>query len=53
MRAKPDKSAPAAREAGKSKMGQRLEDQAREKIRQEDAKRSDFARGKKRFTEGK
>jgi hypothetical protein len=36
-----------------SKMGQRIAEQSRETVQNQDAKRDDFASGKKRFTEGK
>jgi len=36
-----------------SKMGKQVEDQARDVAAQQDRTRSDFATGKKRFTEGK
>ena len=50
---KNDETPPALEQKGQSKLGKKLEDQAREKIRQEDTKRAAFARGRKRFTEGK
>lgn len=36
-----------------SKMGKRIAAQARDTVEDQDAKRADFASGKKRFTEGK
>ena len=47
---KPSRRPPPGRT---SKLGEKLEEQAREKIRDEDSKRKAFARGTKRFTEGK
>jgi hypothetical protein len=51
MKKKKDKAAMAP--AGRTRLGKQLAEQSREKIRDEDAKRSKFARGTRRFTEGK